>query len=347
MQNCPPAYWNEHWLALLACPDCLGPLAGSNAQELRCTTCGRSYSIISWVPTLLLDPTRAEHKTLELYGDIWESYRKKGNQSGYRAPATSHIDLLIQASGCDLTQGEAGIDAGCGDGGGTLSLARQHAGTRFIGLDLAAGVRRAAAQGVNVPNLRYVQGNLLAPPLAQHAFDFVYSFGVLHHTRDPRSAFLALVDRLRQGGRITLFVYKDFSDLPLKKLLLTPVTLIRHISTRLPARALRTLAWCGSPLVFIMLTLPARILRTIGLPRLAKHIPYGTFPGIHGIAASLEDRFGAPYEHRFRISDLEEWAKAAGLQEVRIVDCLPWGFSGLVLSGISTRQTTCAETRVD
>jgi len=333
MQNNPPAHWNDSWQALLACPACQGPLAGPDDSELHCASCGRAYPIRSWAPMLILDPTIAEHKTQDLYGDIWESYRKKGKQRGYRAPATSHIDLLIQASGSSLAQGEAGIDAGCGSGGGTLALARQHAGIRFIGLDLAAGVRRAAAQCVTVPNLRYVQGNLLAPPLARHAFDFAYSFGVLHHTRDPRSAFLALVDRLRQGGRITIFVYKDFSDLPLKKLLLAPVTLFRRISTRLPVRVLRALAWCGSPFVFLLLTLPARILRAIGLPRMAQHIPYGTFPGIQGIAASLEDRFGAPYEHRFRISDLQEWAQAAGLQDVRVVDCLPWGFSGLVLSG--------------
>jgi SAM-dependent methyltransferase len=212
-------------------------------------------------------------------------------------------------------------------------MARRHAGTRFIGIDLAGGMRRAALQAHAVPNLRYVQGNLLEPPLARDAFDFAYSFGVLHHTRNPRAAFLALVERLRPGGRITLFVYKDFSDLPWKKMLLAPVTLARRVSTRLPAPVLRALAWCGAPVVFVALTLPARLLRAVRLPHLAQHIPYGTFPGIRGIAASLEDRFGAPYEHRFRIADLQEWAQAAGLEEARVVDCLPWGFSGLVLSG--------------
>ncbi len=111
------------------------------------------------------------------------------------------------------------------------------------------------------------------------------------------------------------------------------MTLARRFSTKRPAPVLRALAWCGAPFVFVMLTLPARLLRAVRLPRLAKHIPYGTFPGMRGIAASLEDRFGVPYEHRFRISDLEEWARAAGLKEARIVDCLPWGFSGLVLTG--------------
>lgn len=340
MDECSQPRWEGRWLALLACPVCGEPTAGDEETGLRCTSCARVYPVIAGVPAFLIDPTGAERKTQELYGDIWEAYKKEGRRGGYHAPATSHIELLKLASGCDLAQGEAGIDAGCGDGGGTLRMARQHAGIRFIGIDLAAGIRRAAWKAHDVPNLLYVQGNLLAPPLAKHAFDFAYSFGVLHHTRDPRAAFLALVERLRPGGRVTLFVYKDFSDLPLKKLLLTPVTLARRFSTKLPAPVLRALAWCGAPVVFVTLTLPARMLRAVRLPRLAKHVPYGTFPGMRGIAASLEDRFGAPHEHRFRISDLEEWARAVGLKETRVVDCLPWGFSGLVLTGCVPHSST-------
>lgn len=332
MDECSRTHWNSGWIALLACPACGGRLAGGDDVGLRCASCARTYPIVSQVPALLVDPTGPERKTQELYGDIWKTY-KKGSRSGYHAPATSHLELLRLASGSDLVQGEAGIDAGCGNGNGTLAMARRHDGIRFIGIDLAAGIRQAARQAQAVPNLRYVQGNLLAPPLAGSAFDFAYSFGVLHHTRNPRAAFLALMAKLRPGGRITLFVYKDFSDLPLKKLLLAPVTLLRRVTTHLPAPVLRTLAWCGAPVAFLTLALPARLLRAVHLPRLARHIPYGTFPGVRGIAASLEDRFGASYEHRFRIADLQEWARTVGLQEARIVDCLPWGFSGLVLSG--------------
>jgi SAM-dependent methyltransferase len=325
--------WDAGWTALLACPACEGSLSADQGSGLRCTRCARLFPVHDRVPVLLLDPTSRELKTQELYGDIWDRHKPSPRQGGYRAPATSHIELLKLASGSELVQGSAGIDAGCGNGGGTLAMAARHAGLRFIGVDLAGSLPRAAAKAQDRPNLRYVQGNLMQPPLARHAFDFAYSFGVLHHTRDPYAAFRALLERLRPGGLITLFVYKDFSDLPLKRMLLAPVTLVRRVSTRMPAPWLRRIALWTAPVVFITLTLPARLLRALRLGTLARHIPYGTFPGIRGIAASLEDRFGAPYEHRFRIADLQEWARAAGLEEARIVDCLPWGFSGLVLSG--------------
>jgi SAM-dependent methyltransferase len=326
-------HWDGRWSILLACPICAGPLENSKDGEFACSACARRYPVYSRVPALLVDLTAAEQKTQDVYGDIWDNHRKAGKERGYKAPASSHIELLEMASGRDLVQGEAGIDAGCGDGKGTLALAGRNPGVRIIGIDLAAGIRRAAALAADGANVRFVQGNLVEPPLARHTFDFIYSFGVLHHTREPRAAFRALLERLRPGGRITLFVYKDFSDLPIKKWLLAPVTLARKFTTKLPATLLRKLAWCSAPAVFVTMTLPARFLRLLRLGHLAKHIPYGTFPGIRGIAASLEDRFGAPYEHRFSLSELQGWVQEAALEDARVVDCLPWGFSGLVLSG--------------
>ena len=331
------------WISFLACPKCAGSLASISGLDLpaandslSCSSCATVYPIHNHVPVLLAESTAAEKKTQSLYGNIWRGYsEKKPNRSqrGYDAPATSNLELLRLASGTELVQGRMGIDAGCGSGDSTIAMARLHPGIRFIGVDLAPGVFHAASKAADIPNVCFVQGNLLAPPLAKQKYDFVYSFGVLHHTRSPETAFRLLLDCLRPGGRITIFVYKDFSDLPIKKWLLIPVTLVRRLTSRLPSGLLRKLAWIGAPLIFFFLTLPARFLRRHGFQRFARHIPYGIFPRLTAIASSLEDRLGVPYEHRFSLSDLQDWAKTANLQNVRAVDCLPWGFSGLVLSG--------------
>lgn len=322
---------------MLACPACGGSLRFSDNAELKCNSCAHLFPVHSQVPMLLDNPTSAELKTQDLYGDIWDNYRNNRRQQGYRAPAASHVELLKLASNSELVQGETGIDAGCGNGGSVIAMANQHPDVRFVGIDLTGSLHLTATRTENIPNIRFVQGNLMALPLAKNSFDFIFSFGVLHHTRDPQTAFRSLLERLRPGGRITIFVYKDFSDLPLKKMLLAPVTWARRVSTKLPAPLLRKFAWCGAPIVLVMLTWPARLMRWLHLNHLAKHIPYGTFPGIRGIAASLEDRFGAPYEHRFSLSDLQDWARTSKLEDARIVDCLPWGFSGLVLSGCTPR----------
>lgn len=328
---------------LLACPSCRSTLEAPLSQgnelldgELRCTGCAVRFPVRHGIPILLNEPTAAEAKTQQLYGDIWQEFTRvsSGRRAhGYEGAAPSHLELLRRASGREIAQGEVGLDAGCGNGAGVIEMAGRFPSISFVGIDLAPGLVVMSNAAGKLPNAHLVQGKLLAPPVAHARFDFVYSFGVLHHTRDPEGAFRQLLGCLRPRGRVTVFVYKDFSDLPAKRMLLAPVTALRRVTTRLPAGTLRRLAWLGAPVVFALLTLPARLLRRVGAGRFARHIPYGIFPDVHSVASSLEDRFGAPYEHRFSKRDLEGWASRAGLASARVVDFLPHGFSGLVLSG--------------
>ncbi|MBZ5590060.1 MAG: class I SAM-dependent methyltransferase [Acidobacteriia bacterium] len=287
------------------------------------------------MPILLDAPSKRERQTAELYSNLWEKFasRRHRPSGGYRAPATSHLELLRMAAGWDLIEGTVGIDAGCGPGDSVLEVADRHPDITVVGVDLADGVLSRATAAARRPNAHLVQGNLLAIPLTIGRFDFVYSFGVLHHTAAPFAAFERLLRCLRPGGRITVFVYKDFSDLWVKRALLAPVTWARRWSVRLPPSLLQWLAWGGAPLVYGLLTLPARVLARLGATTLARHIPYGTFPSLRAVASSLQDRFGAPFEHRFSAADLWGWVKATGLTEARVVDCFKFGFSGLVLAG--------------
>ncbi|MEW6363642.1 MAG: class I SAM-dependent methyltransferase [Acidobacteriota bacterium] len=340
---------NVNALGYLVCPRCEGGLRvdGSPSEEIQigvlgCTGCENRYQVQNGVPLLLDDPDLADGATSKLYSDIWKQYSKPSQQArksrGYRAAATSHLELLQKASGWELAQGAIGIDAGCGSGSTTIEIAGRYPAIQFVGIDLSDGIMRWAGEASTRANVQLVRGDLLAPPLARNAFDFAFSFGVLHHTPDPESTFRRLLDRLRPGGRITIFLYKDFSDIPVKRWLLLQVNRLRSITTRLSPRTLRAIARCGAPFVFIGLTMPARALHRLGAERLGRHIPYGTFPGMSSIASSLEDRFGAPYEHRFNIGALQGWADRAGLVNSRVIDCLPYGFSGLVLAGEKARR---------
>ncbi len=330
---------------VLACPRCRGPVepVGGTAcgaemidGELRCVACDGRYPVIRGVPHLL--PGGGSDATARLYSDIWAAHEHPGRtprpaSRGYRAPATSHAELLRLASGHDIVAPGIGLDAGCGSAGTAIALAAAHPEAHVVGVDLSEGPLLRADAACRLPNADLVRGDLLAPPFARSAFDFVYSFGVLHHTADPRRGFAELVQRLRPGGRITVFVYKDFSDLPAKRFLLLQVNRLRTVTTRLPPATLRLLSWMVAPVVLGALVIPARVLRAAGLERTARHIPYGTFPGLRAVASSIEDRFGAPHEFRFSRAELERWVEEEGLDGGRVVDCLPWGFSGLVMTG--------------
>lgn len=101
------------------------------------------------------------------------------------------------------------LDAGCGNGRVT-ALLRQLAppATEVVGVDLVgAEVARRNLSGL--PNLRVETADLLADLSWLGSFDFIYCQEVLHHTADPRRAFLNLTRLLEFGGEIAIYVYRQ------------------------------------------------------------------------------------------------------------------------------------------
>jgi SAM-dependent methyltransferase len=100
------------------------------------------------------------------------------------------------------------LDAGCGNGRVTALLHTNSGPTaQVVGVDLtAADVARRNLEGL--PRLRIEQGDLLGDLSALGTFDFIYCQEVLHHTRDPKGAFVNLTGLLEPGGEIAIYVYK-------------------------------------------------------------------------------------------------------------------------------------------
>ena len=84
-----------------------------------------------------------------------------------------------------------------------------------------------------MPHVTIVQGDLLQVPLAEKAFDLVFSIGVLHHSPDPRRAFARIAARVKPGGRLAVWLYRK--NTPPQEWLNST---LRAVTTRLPARAL-------------------------------------------------------------------------------------------------------------
>ncbi|MBN8129440.1 methyltransferase domain-containing protein, partial [Vibrio vulnificus] len=74
------------------------------------------------------------------------------------------------------------------------------------GIDLGAGVESAFALTRNLPNAHIVQCDIFKLPL-KRAFDYAFTVGVLHHTPDPKKAFLSLAGKVKAGGHISAWVY--------------------------------------------------------------------------------------------------------------------------------------------
>jgi SAM-dependent methyltransferase/uncharacterized protein YbaR (Trm112 family) len=112
------------------------------------------------------------------------------------------------------------LDAGCGMGRYTSVAGAM--GGEILGVDLSQSILKAFQKTNNNPCAHIMQADLLHLPFRKEQFDIIYSLGVLHHTPDPRRAFLNLAHCLKERGIMAIWVYgtagkfRDFSTNPLR-----------------------------------------------------------------------------------------------------------------------------------
>jgi ubiquinone/menaquinone biosynthesis C-methylase UbiE len=133
---------------------------------------------------------------------FYEQYRR------FRYRVEWHIPLLVPFS---ETRNKTVLEIGCGNGAdGTLFA---QAGARYTGVDLTDAAVNSARKHFSVLGLSgtFQIENAEHLSLPNDHFDFVYSYGVLHHTADPSSTFREVHRVLKPGGRAVLMLYHKHS----------------------------------------------------------------------------------------------------------------------------------------
>ena len=142
----------------------------------------------------------------------------------------------------EFFRGKRVLDAGCGIGRHAY-YAATYGASEVVALDLSGAVETARRNLESFDNVDVVQGDLLRPPFRTAAqgggFDLVYSIGVLHHLPDPHAGFRKLVEYVRPGGTIAVWVYGHENNGFVRNV----VEPVRRVSTKLPPSVLRGVAW--------------------------------------------------------------------------------------------------------
>ena len=137
-------------------------------------------------------------------------YLPDTDADGYRAQAQERYRLepYIEAfARFAETRGKDVLEIGVGLGADHQRFAE--AGARLHGLDLTDRAidhtrRRLSLFGLN-SDLR--TGDAERLPFPDDAFDFVYSWGVIHHSPDTAAAAREILRVLRPGGRFAVMIY--------------------------------------------------------------------------------------------------------------------------------------------
>ena len=68
----------------------------------------------------------------------------------------------------------------------------------------------------NIKNVKFINADIFDDVLADNYFDFVWTNGVLHHTKNPKKAFEISVKSLRNEGYILVGLYNKIGRLRTK-----------------------------------------------------------------------------------------------------------------------------------
>jgi len=122
-----------------------------------------------------------------------------------RAQAGTLADLLHADT--QYPPGSQVLEAGCGVGAQTVTLARQSPEARFTAIDISPGsvaAARRAVEAAGLTNVAIGQGDIFALPFAAESFDHVFLCFVLEHLSRPAEVLAALMRLLKPGGSITV-----------------------------------------------------------------------------------------------------------------------------------------------
>ncbi|MGH3134771.1 MAG: methyltransferase domain-containing protein [Gaiellaceae bacterium] len=285
------------------------------AGELVCVGCDRRWPIRHGIPRLVppeLD--EQQRKTASAFGWQWQHFVEMHPEF-----EDQFLDWVHPIEP-EFFREKRVLDAGCGIGRHAY-YAASYGAREVVAVDLSDAVETAGRTLAELDNVHVVQGDLFRLPLRTAAegggFDLVYSIGVLHHLSDPAEGFRRLLDYVRPGGTIAVWVYGHENNGFVRNV----VEPVRRLSTRMPPSVLRGLAW---PLALGFHGVACGVYRPLhgtAVGRLLPHDDYLSSVGSYSFRqnyAIVFDQLVAPTSAYIQGPELESWFHESGLDEVQI-----------------------------
>lgn len=311
---------------LLSCTHCGSPLAFEHAESaddprLTCTGCARRVPVRDGIPRFIDTPgDELARRTQASFGYEWTQF------DDWKASGSTNFQDYF--TGLDLRElrGARVLDAGCGMGRHARQLAAHC--DRIVAVDFSQAIDAAARNVRGLANVSCVQADLTRVPVADDQFDFVYSMGVLHHLANTEEAVQVLVRKVRPGGRLRLYLYWKRGGLSGR--ILSLVSAVRRVTTRLPFPILKSLCWMLSIALYAGVVLPYRALlaRGIRAPEGWPLFVYTKYP-FTVLYNDQFDRFSAPLEKRYSEAEARALLESAGLRDVRTRPMFGWLVDGV------------------
>lgn len=122
------------------------------------------------------------------------------NNQAHTLTGLLHFDTVYPA-------GHAVLEAGCGVGAQTVTLAARSPDARFTSIDIrpeSIDAARQRTRAAGLTNVTFQQADIFSLPFEAGSFDHVFVCFVLEHLGQPMEALARLKRLLKPGGTITI-----------------------------------------------------------------------------------------------------------------------------------------------
>ena len=270
-----------------------------------CGDCGSVYPVKDGIPRMMVPgsapgPTsRHADTTVDIARPEWE---------------LNFQDLARPLKPNDFL-GKLVLDAGCGFGRHTFFAARY--GAEVVGMDSSLdGVTAAYRNIAHLARAHVIQADVYNPPFREETFDLAYSFGVMHHLKEPKEAFRTLGLILKPGGRLSLWVYG-----PRQGVALRMSDLVRGVAADMDPDQLLGLCGAIARGLRVFSHTPYKMLHHLPLARdVVSHLPVHDHHqwAFDVVVADIYDRLRIPVHHWFKGEELERMLTDDGYADIQV-----------------------------
>ena len=269
--------------------------------------------------------TRVQCAWLSIVGSFGSEWKRFGwfSDAAIEIAGGEYFDIVPGGLLATVTHA---LDAGCGSGRWSRYLSSR---VGFVeSIDPSEAVLSASELNRDRPNVRVTRASLDNLPFADESFDFAICLGVIHHLPDPALALRRLVQKVKPGGHVLVYVYYNLDQRgPLYRGLFLLVDSIRRVVCRLPTR-LKTLV-CDALAFSVYLPLVALsrgVTWLSGERKAAERFPltYYQNKSLQDIRTDALDRFGTAVERRFSQEEFVAMMEGAGLTKVVVSPQAPF-----------------------
>ena len=297
---------------MIVCPECLNSRLKDQINNILCLSCKKEY----FKKNKFIDFTSSNsNNTEDIANKLWgeDLFNKLFSTPKHYI----NIKNEFQDDWRNFLKGKL-IEIGCGSGSDTKYFSDFSNITHVTSIDIGKNTYNLYKYFKNRMNINIYRASALSLPFSNNNFDILYSYGVFHHTTNPKKCFEEAHRVLKNNAAMYVYLYSDHKNNLFKYCGIKIEKHIMFLMKKLSFGMQNIICFMLSPFMWLAFSLPSFLIKILGFKEFSKKIPmnWGTHP--FSLVNDLKDRLMAPINHRFTKKELYKILDGIGFKNIKI-----------------------------